>query len=150
MRCPAEATTNEPRENISENWTSAMRICIERCFNFEPHGADAGPSWLSPPQAAAYSRLARRAPEVQQKPGTNHTYWCRVADPPAGWGRVTHNTGNHRAPSPSPPLRHTDENDGDDVVHNDVDVLFPAWLLVVPLLLRCSGLRHCMVIALFS
>ena len=27
----------------------------------------------------------------------------------AGWGRITHNTGNHRAPapSPSPPLRHT-------------------------------------------
>ena len=53
----------------------------------------------------------------------------------AGWGRITHNTGNHRAPSPSPPLRHTDDNDGDDVVHNDVDVLFPLWLLVVPFLL---------------
>eukprot|EP00439_Symbiodinium_sp_Y106_P044426 s1067_g5.t1 len=27
------------------------------------------------------------------------------------------------------------ENDGDDVVHNDVDVPFPVWLLLVPLLL---------------
>ena len=59
-----------------------------------------------------------------------------------------HKTGNHRGgvgkdspqhrepqgpfPSPSPPLRHTDDNDGDDVVHNDVDVLFPVSLLVVP------------------
>ena len=68
----------------------------------------------------------------------------------AGWGRITHNTGNHRAPSPSPPLRHTDDNDGDDVVHNDVDVLFPVWLLVVPFLLCCSGLRQRMFIALFS
>ena len=48
-------------------------------------------------------------------------------------GKDNPQTGNHRAPSPSPPLRHTDENDGDDVVHNDVDVLFPVWLLVVPL-----------------
>ena len=65
----------------------------------------------------------------------------------AGWGRITHNTGNHRGPSRS--LRHTDENDGDDVVHNDVDVLFPVWLLVVPLLLCCSGLAaphvHCCI-----
>ena len=67
-----------------------------------------------------------------------------------GWGRITHNAGNHSAPSPSPPLRHTDENDGDDVVHNDVDVLFPVWLLVVRLLLCCSGLRHRMFTALFS
>ena len=70
----------------------------------------------------------------------------------AGWGRITHNTGNqnHRAPSPSPspPRRHTDDNDGDDVVHNDVDVLFPVWLLVVPFLLCCSGLRQRMFIAL--
>ena len=43
----------------------------------------------------------------------------------AGWGRITHNTGNHRAPCPSPPLRHTDEDDGDDVARNDADVLFP-------------------------
>ena len=56
-------------------------------------------------------------------------------------------TWNHRAPSPSPPLRHTDDNDGDDVVHNDVDVLFPVWLLVVPFLLCCSGLRQRMFIA---
>ena len=42
-----------------------------------------------------------------------------------------------------------DEKDGDDVVHNDVDVLFPVWLLVVPLLLCYSELRHCMFIALF-
>ena len=94
--------------------------------------------------------------------------WCRVAasqappphgmpppPPSTGSGRTTHSTWNHktrnqRAPSPSPPLRHTDENDGDDVVHNDVDVLFPVWLLVVPLLLCCSGLRHCMFTALFS
>ena len=68
----------------------------------------------------------------------------------AGWGRITHNTGNHRAPCPSPPLRHTDEDDGDDVVRNDADVLFPVWLLAVPLLLRCSGLRHRTFIALFS
>ena len=68
----------------------------------------------------------------------------------AGWGRITHNTGNHRAPCPSPPLRHTDEDDGDDVVRNDADVLFPVWLLAVPLLLCCSGLRHRMFIALFS
>ena len=68
----------------------------------------------------------------------------------AGWGRITHNTGNHRAPSPSPPLRHTDDNDGDDVVHNDVDVLFPVWLLVARFLLCCSGLRQRMFIALFS
>ena len=74
-----------------------------------------------------------------------------------GSGRTTHSTWNHKtrnqrapSPSPSPPLRHTDENDGDDVVHNDVDVLFPVWLLVVPLLLCCSGLRHCMFTALFS
>ena len=68
----------------------------------------------------------------------------------AGWGRITHNAGNqnHRAPSPSPPRRHTDDNDGDDVVHNDVDVLFPVWLLVVPFLLCCSGLRQRMFIAL--
>ena len=74
----------------------------------------------------------------------------RVAGPPpptphgmpppgAGWGRIIHNTGNH-----------TDQNDGDDVVHNDVDVLFPVWLLVVPLLLCCPGLRHRMCLALFS
>ena len=68
----------------------------------------------------------------------------------AGWGRITHNTGNHRAPSPSPPLGHTDDNDGDDVVHNDVDVLFAVWLLVVPFLLCCSGLRQRMFIVLFS
>ena len=69
--------------------------------------------------------------------GTTHNTW-------------NHKTRNHRVPSPSPPLRHTDENDGDAVVHNDVDVLFPVWLLVVPLLLCCSGLRHCMFTALFS
>ena len=33
---------------------------------------------------------------------------------------------------------------------NDVDVLFPVWLLVVPLLLCCFGLRHRMFIALLS
>ena len=59
--------------------------------------------------------------------------------PGTGWGRITHNTGNHRAPAPSPPLRHTDDNDGVDVVHNDVDVLFPVWLLVVPFLLSALG-----------
>ena len=67
----------------------------------------------------------------------------------AGWRRITHNTGNHRAPSPSPPLRHTDNNDGDDVVHNDVDVLFPVWLLVVPfspMLLWASAAHvHCFI-----
>ena len=67
-----------------------------------------------------------------------------------GVGKRTHNAGNHRAPCPSPPLRHTDENDGDDVVRNDVDVLFPVWLLVAPLPLCCSGFRHRMFIALFS
>ena len=81
--------------------------------------------------------------------------WYAPPPPSTGSGRTTHSTWNHktrnqRAPSPSPPLRHTDENDGDDVVHNDVDVLFPVWLLVVPLLLCCSGLRHCMFTALFS
>ena len=55
-----------------------------------------------------------------------------------------------QGPFPSPPLRQTDENDGGDVVHNDVDALCPVWLLVAPLLLCCSGLRHCMFIALLS
>ena len=41
-----------------------------------------------------------------------------------------------QGPFPFPsPSTHSDENDGDDVVHNVVDVLFPVWLLVVPLLL---------------
>ena len=96
---------------------------------------------VTPAQARPFA-LARRVAGLPTTHGTT-----RQGTTGAGWGRVTHNTRNHRAPSPSPPLRHTDENDGDDVVHNDVDVLFPAWLLVVPLLLCCSGLRHCMFIA---
>ena len=55
-----------------------------------------------------------------------------------------------QGPFPFPSLRHTDDNDGDDVVYNDVDVLFPVWLLVVHLLLCCSGLRHRMFIALLK
>ena len=45
-------------------------------------------------------------------------------------------TGNHKGGvGMDNPQRHTDENDGDDVVHNDVDLLFPVWLLV----LLCSN-----------
>ena len=95
----------------------------------------------APPSSA--SRLGQRG-------GAGAHGTTRQGTTGAGWGRITHNTRNHRAPSPSPPLRHTDDNDGDDVVHNDVDVLFPVWLLVVPFLLCCSGLRQRMFIALFS
>ena len=67
----------------------------------------------------------------------------------AGWGRITHNTGNHRAPCLSPPLRHTDEDDGDDVVRNDADVLFPVWLLAVHAALMLLGASaphvHCFI-----
>ena len=82
--------------------------------------------------------------------GSGSTWNHKTGNHRGGWGRITHNTGKNRAPAPSPPLRHTDDNDGDDVVHNDVDVLFPVWLLVVPFLLCCSGLRQRMFIALFS
>ena len=103
-------------------------------------GGVGGPLPPHPPsQSFANSHI--RVTPPQAKP---------FALPQGGGGTVTHNTGNHRAPSPSPPVRPADENDDDDVVHNDVDVLFPVWLLVVPLLLCCSGLRHCMFIALFS
>ena len=103
-----------------------------------PHG-------MTPQQTA--TRHPRNSPPSQALPTTHTTTRQGTA---GGWGRVTHNTGNHRAPSPSPPLRQTDENDGGDVVHNDVDALCPVWLLVAPLLLCCSGLRHCMFIALLS
>ena len=84
--------------------------------------------------------------------GSGSTWNHKTGNHRGGVGKeITHNTGNHRAPSPSPPLRHTDDNDGDDVVHNDIeiDVLFPV-LLVVPFLLCCSGLRQRMFTALFS
>ena len=102
---------------------------------------------VTPPPSQA-SRLGKRGGSGRDNP--QHLEPQDMVPTGAGWGRITHNTGNHRAPSPSPPPRHTDDNDGDDVVHNDIDVLFPVWLLVVPFLLCCSGLRHRMFIALFS
>ena len=99
----------------------------------------------SPPSRA--SRLSKQGARVGITTTHGTTTQGTIG---TGWGRITHNAGNHRAPSPSPPLRHTDENDGDDVVHNDVAVLLPVWLLVVPLLLCCSGLRHHMFIAFSS
>ena len=95
--------------------------------------------------------------------------WCRVATsqappltplgmPPPQASLSSHVYNCRRfsqyAPAPSQPLAlangplplplpfDTKENDGDDVVHNGVDVLFPVWLLVVPLLLCCPGLRQ--------
>ena len=120
-----------------------------------PHGMPPPPPPIPPPSHA--SRFSKQSyvirvtapPKLGLAPWPTHGT-TRQGTPGAGWGRITHNTGNHKAPSPSPPLRHRDDNDGDDVVHNDVDVLFPVWLLVVPFLLCCSGLRQRMFIALFS
>ena len=113
-----------------------------------PHGMPPPPPPPKPRLSFHHPRNCPRALANGWGAGAHGT--TRQGTTGAGWGRITHNTGNHRAPSPSPPLRHTDDNDGDDVVHNDVDVLFPVWLLVVPFLLRCSGLRQRMFIALFS
>ena len=119
-----------------------------------PHGMPPPPPHPSPKPRLSFQQTVIRhprscPPKLGLAPWPTHGT-TRQGTTGAGWGRITHNTGNHRAPFPSPPLRHTDDNDGDDVVHNDVDVLFPVWLLVVPLLLCCSGLRQRMFIALFN
>ena len=102
-------------------------------------------------------RGTRSIPVTSRYPRNSPPSQASRLDKRGGAGGITHNTWdyktrNHRGgvgkdnpqhrepqgPFPFPPLRHTDDIDGDDVVHNDVDVLFPEWLLVVPFLLCCS------------
>ena len=119
----------------------ARYVCIYGAAS-PPRRRPPPPPWYAPPPhpkpRLSFQQTVTRHPRncppklglaPWQTRGSGSTWNHKTGNHRGGVGK--HNTGNHRAPSPSRPLRHTDDNDGDDVVVLYlVDIETRAWLVM--------------------